>query len=198
MSKRIGYGRVSTKGQERDGNSLEEQKRKLQDEGCDEIILETYTGTKMGRPKFTKVIESLQEGDTLVVCKLDRFARTAREGLEVVENLKNRGVKVHILDMGLIADTPMGNVILTVMLAFAQFERDSIVLRTGEGKAVAKETNPDFKEGRPYMEVPEFENYSRLVDLGEMTVTAACAELGISRTKWYKLKKEDRDFDRAR
>lgn len=190
MSKRVGYGRVSTKGQERDGNSLDDQKRKLEEAGCDDVVLEAYTGTKMGRPKFTKVLESLEEGDTLIVCKLDRFARTAREGLEVVENLMERGVKVHILNMGLIENTPMGRVILTVMLAFAQFERDSIVERTGEGKALAKESNPDFKEGRPYLDVPDFEKYLGAVGNGEMTIVAACNELGISRTKWYKLCKE--------
>ena len=90
---RYGYGRVSTKGQEQNGNSLEDQRVKLEQAGCDEIILEAYTGTKMDRPKFTKVLEKLEAGDTLVVCKLDRFARTAREGLEVVETLMERGVK---------------------------------------------------------------------------------------------------------
>ena len=138
MSKRYGYGRVSTKGQEQNGNSLEDQEAKLQEAGCDEIVLETYTGTSMERPKFTKLLNKLVAGDTLVVCKLDRFARTAREGLEVVEDLMARNIKVHILNMGLIEDTPMGRVILTVMLAFAQFERDSIVDRTSDGKARAK------------------------------------------------------------
>lgn len=187
MSKRVGYGRVSTKGQARDGNSLEDQKKKLTEAGCDEIVLEAYTGTKMGRPKFTALLEKLLPGDTLVVCKLDRFARTAREGLEVIEDLLQRGVKVHILNMGLIEDTPMGRVILTVMLAFAQFERDSIVERTSDGKALAKETNPDFKEGRPKMEIPDgFGSILEYVAEGNITVTAACAELGISRSTWYK------------
>ena len=106
---RYGYGRVSTKGQERDGNSLENQVKDLKAAGCDKIITEAYTGTKMDRPKFTKLLTQLKAGDTLVVCKLDRFARTAREGLEVVEDLMARGVSVHILNMGLIEDTPEWN-----------------------------------------------------------------------------------------
>jgi DNA invertase Pin-like site-specific DNA recombinase len=67
MSKRYGYGRVSSKGQEKNGNSLEDQERQLIEAGCDKenIELETYTGTKMERPKFTKLLEKLQAGDTL-------------------------------------------------------------------------------------------------------------------------------------
>ena len=87
MAKRKGYGRVSSKGQETNGNSLEDQRQKLMDAGCaeEDIVLETYTGTKMDRPKFGKLIASLEPGDTLVVCKLDRFARTASEGSELVK-----------------------------------------------------------------------------------------------------------------
>ena len=147
----------------------------------------------MDRPKFTKLLDQLEAGDTLIVCKLDRFARTAREGLEVVETLMERGVKVHILNMGLIEDTPMGRVILTVMLAFAQFERDSIVERTSAGKALAKEKNPDYKEGRKAFEVPEnFGTFRKAVDNGTLTVVGACEELGISRSTWYKWEKRCR------
>lgn len=184
--KRKGYGRVSTRGQGKNGNSLEDQRSKLEEAGCDEIVLEVYTGTKMKRPKFTKLLEELEAGDTLVVCKLDRFARTAREGLEIVEELMERGVKVHILNMGLIEDTPMGKLILTVMLAFAQFERDSIVERTQDGKAIAKESE-DFKEGRPRREIPEnFEDYVRLNAAGEISIAQACKEMGVARAHWYR------------
>lgn len=192
MSKRKGYGRVSTKGQGKDGNSLEDQKNKLMDAGCaeEDVVLEVYTGTKMARPKFTKLLEELESGDTLVVCKLDRFARTVREGLEVVEELMKRGVKVHILNMGLIEDTPMGNLILTVMLAFAQFERDTIVERTQAGKALAKEKE-DYTEGRPRREIPE--NFMGLLEkttAGELNVAKACEVLGVHKTQWYRWKKE--------
>ena len=188
MPKRYGYGRVSTKGQETNGNSLEDQRAKLEEAGCDEIVLESYTGTKMDRPKFTKLLNKLEAGDTLIVCKLDRFARTAREGLEVVEDLMNRGVKVHILNMGLIEDTPMGRVILTVMLAFAQFERDSIVERTSDGKALAKEKE-GFREGRPRVEIPEeFMEYLERYAEGKISISAACREMGIARAHWYRWK----------
>lgn len=185
--KKKGYGRVSTSGQATNGNSLEDQRSKLEEAGCDEIVLEAYTGTKVDRPKFTALVESLEEGDTLVVCKLDRFARSASEGSALVKDLLARGVNVHILNMGLIENTPTGRLILNVLLSFAEFERDMIVERTSEGKAIARATNPEYKEGRKALEIPDnFEDYRSRAEIGEITVVAACAELGISRSTWYK------------
>ena len=143
-----GYARVSTAGQLRDGNSLEDQVEALKKYGCQEIISESFTGKTMQRPEFQALLERLEEGDTLVVCKLDRFARTAIEGVETVRGLFERGVRVHILNMGLIENTLTGNLILTVMLAFAEYERGMIVERTQTGKAIAR-LQPDYREGRP-------------------------------------------------
>lgn len=194
MGKRYGYGRVSTKGQATNGNSLEDQRVKLEDAGCDEIIMEAYTGTKVDRPKFTRLLEGLESGDTLVVCKLDRFARTASEGSELVKDLLARGVNVHILNMGLIENTPTGRLILNVLLSFAEFERDMIVERTSEGKAIKRATDPDFKEGRPRREIPA-EFFELLKN--EVSVSEACAKLGIHRTQWYRWKKDIVDGCRA-
>ena len=143
-----GYARVSTATQGRDGNSLEEQVAALEKYGCQEIITEAFSGKTMERPKFNSLFRSLQRDDTLVVCKLDRFARTAIDGVQTVRELLDRGVKVHILNMGLIENTLTGNLILTVMLAFAEYERGMIAERTQVGKALAKQ-NPNFRDGRP-------------------------------------------------
>ena len=143
-----GYARVSTATQGRDGNSLEEQSAALVGYGCQVIITESFTGKTMDRPKFQELLNRLQANDTLVVCKLDRFARTAIEGVQTVKELFERGIKVHILNMGLIENTLTGNLILTVMLAFAEYERGMIVERTQMGKAAARQ-NPNFKDGRP-------------------------------------------------
>ena len=143
-----GYARVSTTTQGRDGNSLEEQVAALEKYGCQKIVEEAFSGKTMERPKFQKLLKILKEGDTLVVCKLDRFARTAIEGVQTVRELFDRGIRVHILNMGLIENTLTGNLILTVMLAFAEYERGMIVERTQTGKAVAKQ-DPNFKDGRP-------------------------------------------------
>lgn len=143
-----GYARVSTAGQLRDGNSLEEQVAALKQYGCQKIVSESFSGKTMQRPEFQSLLERLKKGDTLVVCKLDRFARTAIEGVETIRCLFERGVRVHILNMGLIENTLTGNLILTVMLAFAEYERGMIVERTQTGKAIAR-LQPGYKEGRP-------------------------------------------------
>jgi DNA invertase Pin-like site-specific DNA recombinase len=126
----------------------------LEKYGCQKIIKEAFSGKTMERPAFQGLLEALQEGDTLVVCKLDRFARTAIEGVQTVRELFERGVRVHILNMGLIENTLTGNLILTVMLAFAEYERGMIVERTQTGKAVARQ-DPKFKDGRPKKFTPE-------------------------------------------
>lgn len=149
-----GYARVSTATQGRDGNSLEDQVAALEKYGCQEIVQEAFTGKTMERPQFVQLLGRLQEGDTLVVCKLDRFARTAIEGVQTVRDLFERGIRVHILNMGLIENTLTGNLILTVMLAFAEYERGVIVERTQTGKAVARQ-DPNFKDGRPKKFTPQ-------------------------------------------
>lgn len=142
-----GYCRVSTKGQ-LDGNSIEEQTQTIKCRYADvEIIIESYSGAK-DRPIFNSLLEKLQPDDVLVVTKLDRFCRTTKEGLTYIDNLMNKGVRIHILNMGLIEDTPMGRLIITNLLAFAEFERAMIIERTQGGKAIAK-NNPNFREGRP-------------------------------------------------
>ena len=147
MGKIIGYCRVSTKGQ-LEGNSIEEQRVKILERYTEaEIVQESFSGAK-DRVIFNNTLASLEEGDTLVVTKLDRFCRTTKEGLTFIDMLMDKGVKIHILNMGLIEDTPMGRLIVTNLLAFAEFERAMIIERTQEGKAIAKQKE-DFKEGRP-------------------------------------------------
>lgn len=143
-----GYARVSTLGQSKDGNSLEEQIAALEEYGCQEIVPEACSGKTMNRPAFVGLLSQLESGDTLVVTKLDRFARTTIEGVQTVRELFERGIKVHILNIGLIENTLTGNLILTVFLAFAEYERGMILERTQTGKAIAR-MQPGYKEGRP-------------------------------------------------
>lgn len=144
---KYGYTRVSTKGQ-LDGNSIEEQTTTIHNVYADaEIIVESYSGAKE-RPLFNQLLNKAQKGDYVVVTKLDRFCRTTKEGLEYIDLLLNKGVKIHILNMGLIESSPMGRLIVTNLLAFAEFECAMIIERTQGGKAIAKQ-RADFKEGRP-------------------------------------------------
>lgn len=148
MGKIYGYARVSTTGQVKFGNSMENQIEMLKDAGCSEIFEETYTGTKKDRPVLKKLLAELKTGDTLVVTKLDRLARTAVEGVTLVQDLLFDGINVYIINMGRVENTPVGKLILTIMLAYAEFERDLIIERTKEGKEIAKK-NPDYRDGRP-------------------------------------------------
>lgn len=140
---KYGYARVSTVAQD-----LESQIQSLESEGCTIIYKEKFTGTRTDRSVFNEVMESLTEGDTLVVTKLDRLARNTKEGIEVIESLFERGVRVHVLNVGLLENTTMGRFFLTTLLAVAEMERNLIIERTQEGKAIAKQRN-DFREGRP-------------------------------------------------
>ncbi|WP_180227212.1 recombinase family protein [Bacillus cereus] len=140
---KYGYARVSTLNQD-----LESQIQMLEKEGCKKIYSEKFTGTKFDRPKFQELLSVLKSGDSLVVTKLDRFARSTEHAIQTIKMLFDKGVKVHILNMGIVEDTPTGRLMFNIMSAFAEFERDMIVERTQEGKAIAK-LNPNFKEGRP-------------------------------------------------
>lgn len=143
-----GYARVSTKGQAKDGNSLEAQELELRKAGAQIIYKDTYTGAKTDRPELNKLIHELKSGDKIIITKLDRIARSVNCGMELIDSLLDRDVCVHVLNIGLMDNTPMGKLVRSVMFAFAEFERDMIIERTQTGKAIAKQ-DPNFKEGRP-------------------------------------------------
>ena len=140
---KYGYARVSTRHQD-----LEGQLRQLEEERCDKVFFEKITGTKSNRPEFQKLLEEIQTGDTLVVTKLDRFARSTQDALNTIKYLFEKGVRINVLNLGIIENTSTGRLIFTIFSAFADFERDLIVERTQEGKEIAKQ-RPGFKEGRP-------------------------------------------------
>ena len=177
-----GYARVSTLGQTK-GNSLEDQERQLKEAGAVKIYKDSYTGTKIDRPSLSKLLAVMEAGDTFTVTKLDRIARSVKDGIEFFDSLIARGIKVNVLNIGVMDDTPTGKLIRNVFLSFAEFERDMIVQRTMEGKAIARE-RADYREGRPRIEVDISKEY-KLVQRGDKTVIEACKDLGISRTTWY-------------
>ena len=143
-----GYARISAKVQLK-GNSLEEQKNELRKNGCQVIVEEQFTGKTTARPKFEDLIlNQLQPGDTLVVTRLDRLARNVTEGVSTIRGLFNKNVRVHVLNVGLLENTAMGNFFITTLLAVAELERCMILERTAAGKEIAK-TRDGFKEGRP-------------------------------------------------
>ena len=143
-----GYARVSTRKQV-DGYGLEVQKREILVKYPSALISkEQCTGAKLNRPIFEGLLHKLKSGDILVVSKLDRVARNTVDGIKVVEELFQKKVSIHILNIGLLEDTPMGRFFLTTMLAIAELERNMIIERTQTGKELAR-LNGNFKEGRP-------------------------------------------------
>lgn len=144
-----GYARVSTKGQMKEGHSIEVQRQEIlaRYENA-HMELEQFTGATTERPVFNKIINEIKKGDTLVVSKLDRLARNTVEGIQIVQELFDKGVAVHVLNVGLLENTSMGKFFLTTLLAVAEMERNTIIERTQTGKAIAK-TKAGFKEGRP-------------------------------------------------
>ena len=180
-----GYARVSTKKQAVDGNSLEVQEKALKDNGAVKIYYDAFTGTKVDRPNLNKLKEILIEGDTLIVTKLDRLGRSLSKTTELITELLEKGVKIHILNLGILSNDSVNTLLRNVLLAFAQFERDMIVERTSEGKEMIREKNPDWVEGRPRKDPVDFEKFLKKQKDGEMSVKECCEQLGISRATWY-------------
>ena len=178
---KYGYARVSTVGQ-----SLEAQEQELKSAGAEVIYKDKFTGTQIERPEFTKLLSELKEGDTRIVTKLDRFSRSVGQAAGVITELVDRGITVDVLNLGRLSNDSVNTLMRNVLLSFAQFERDMIVQRTQEGKAIARK-RPGYREGRPPLDVPYFEAYKAAVESGDMTVSKAVKELGISRSKWYNL-----------
>ena len=179
-----GYARVSTKGQAKDGNSLESQIEILRENGAVKIYSDSFTGTKTDRPEFNKLLEVLKSGDTLMVTKLDRFARSMTQGSELVNELIHRGIKVNILNIGMMDNTPASKLIRNIFFSFAEFERDMIVERTQEGKAIAK-TKEGFKEGRPKKHTKEQLDHALAmltINGGNKSYTEVERLLGISKS----------------
>ena len=96
-----GYCRVSTKGQAKDGNSIEAQEAAVREAGAEEIYADAFTGTKKHRPQLDKLLKVIQNGDKVVVTKLDRIARSATQGIALIDMMLDKGVTVHILNMTL-------------------------------------------------------------------------------------------------
>ena len=130
------------------------------------------------------MLSVVEAGDTVVVTKLDRIARSTSHGCELIKSLLEKGVAVNVLNLGMMDNSPNGKLIRTIFFAFAEWERDMIVERTSEGKEIARERD-DFQEGRPAKEIPNFEKFLKKQKDGQMTVDECCKALGIGRSTWY-------------
>jgi len=129
-----GYARVST-----DGQTLAAQDAALRGAGCAKVFSEKASGAKSDRAELRRVVSRLSEGDVLTVTRLDRLARSTRDLLNTLDEISKRGAGFRSLaDAWADTTTPHGRLMLTVLGGLAEFERELIKARTGEGRARAK------------------------------------------------------------
>lgn len=132
---RIGYARASTPEQ---AKSLEAQCAALNAAGCQKVFSDIASGAKADRPGLRQVTDYAREGDVLVVSRLDRLGRTTLDTLRTLADLDAAGIHVIAQDIGLDTSTPSGRMIITVILALGQWERETMIERTQEGLAHAR------------------------------------------------------------
>jgi DNA invertase Pin-like site-specific DNA recombinase len=136
----IGYARVST-----DGQTLDAQHSALQQAGCERVFSEKESGAKTDRQQLAKAIATLADGDTLVVTKLDRLARSTRDLLNTLATIGEAGATFRSLgDQWADTTTPHGRLMLTVLGGLAEFERHLILARTAEGRIRAQARGVKF------------------------------------------------------
>ncbi len=130
------------------GLSLEEQIQLIKQRyPSSDIVTEKYENPK-DRPLLKECLSNMYGGDTLVVCKLDRFCGSIKESIALVELALSRNVRINLIDVGMIDNSHTGRVILNLLRAIAEFDKNMIVERTSWGKEIAK-SKEGFKEGRP-------------------------------------------------
>lgn len=134
---RIGYARVSSVGQ-----SLEVQLDKLSD--CDKVFSEKRSGATAQRPEWNRCKEYLRDGDTLVITKLDRLARSMFHLVNIAKDLEEQGIDLVVIDQGMDTTTPEGKALFGMLAVFAEFEYSIRAERQKEGIVKAKENGVKF------------------------------------------------------
>jgi DNA invertase Pin-like site-specific DNA recombinase len=159
---KIGYARVSTLDQ-----NLDLQLKALKKEGCQKIFREKVSGITRHRLEFQRMLDQVREGDTIIVWKLDRLARSTRDLLNTMATLSDSGAKFQsISEPWANTTTHAGKMIMTIFAGIAEFERDLIRERTGAGREAAKKRGVRF--GRPRKLNPEqLQLASELIDQGK-------------------------------
>ena len=176
----VGYARVST-----DGQTLDAQQSALVDAGCEKVFAEKQSGAKTDRQQLAKAIAALAEGDTLIVTKLDRLARSTRDLLNTLATISDKGSTFKSLgDQWADTTTAHGRLMLTVLGGLAEFERHLILARTSEGRQRAQQRGVKF--GRkpsltPHQQAEALERRRRGEALVEIARSYAVSHSTISR-----------------
>jgi DNA invertase Pin-like site-specific DNA recombinase len=182
----IGYARVSTTDQ-----NPQLQLDALQEAGAARIFADHgLSGSTSSRPQLDACLDHLREGDVLTVWKLDRLGRNTQHVLAVVDELTSRGVGFRSLTEGLHTEGPMGTAMFTIMAAFAQLERDTMIERTRAGLAAAAANGR--KGGRPRKVNDAAAAKARSLRDKGITAADIAKMLGVSRATVYRYLTEDR------
>ncbi len=182
--RRVGYGRVSTATQ-----TEEQQQAQLQAAGCDAVHTETISSGKKDRPVLAQVMADLQAGDTLVICKLDRWARSLKELLVMAGQLEERGVALHVLDQQIDTSTPTGRLMFQVLGAVAEFEREIGIQRSRDSVEHRRATGGDLGGRRRSYSEAQIQLGQRLRAEGR-SITQIAEVMGLSRGTTHRLLKE--------
>ena len=174
----IGYARVSTVDQ---NEAL--QRAALKDAGCKRIYVDKASGKTADRPELIKALERLEEGDTLVVWKLDRLGRSLLDLIKIVDSLKDRGVHFRSLTDGFDTSTTGGRMIFQVMGVLAEYEANLIRERTRAGLKAAAAAG---KRGGPRFRLKDRDLEWLVKNWESKPVDDIAAELGISRATAYR------------
>ena len=164
----VGYARVST-----DGQSLDAQLTALKAAGCERIFSEKESGAKTDRTALRRAIRSLADGDTLIVTRLDRLARSTRDLLNTMSQIGDAGATFKSLaDAWADTTTPHGKLILTVLGGLAEYERSLILARTAEGRSRAKASGIKFGR-KPILSAYQRQEALARREAGESSVALA-------------------------
>lgn len=176
---KIGYARVSTEAQ-----NLSRQIDALNAYGVDELYTEKMTGTKSHRPELDKVRLRMREGDIVVVESLSRLGRSTRDLLNLLDEFDGKGVQLVSLKESIDTATPTGKLLVTVLSAISQFERDLIVQRTEEGLKAARARGR--KGGRPKTDDKVLQRAVKLYQTKAYTAREIANLCGISVATLYR------------
>ena len=182
MSHNIGYARVSSTGQK-----LDVQRELLNKEKCFSIFEEKVSGKNRNRPELTLLLKTIRKGDTVVVSKLDRLARSMSDFWKIYDEIKETGASLKILNMGLDTNSSQGRLMLGILASVAEFERELIKERQADGIAKAKASGKHL--GRPTIKEDIKIQIKELLQAGKTKPTIAKA-LNIGVSTIYKIQKE--------
>ena len=181
----IGYARVSTQDQ-----NLERQIDALNAYGIDRLYQEKMTGTRQHRPELDAMLSRLEEGDTVVVESLSRLGRSTKDLLTLIDLFESKKVKLVSLKENIDTSTSTGRLLLTVLSALSQFERDVIVERTNEGLAAARARGR--KGGRPKVADTKIRQALKLYDTKQYSLKEIESLTGVKASTLYRRLKDEK------